>query len=401
MLNPTEAKSMFRKNLLLLLAVILWPFAAGIIFIISYAVNFKSFALLGLGFFAIQLVLLIWLIVSLWKSAFDAEVTPWAFLWIFLPFFGPFIIGMLFLEPLKYKADNLPAGKRLPLTWGLIKETWAFTYKNYQPLIKTSVWFLYLFLIYGASTVLSSVWLPYSIIHFFVFWVVIGFMIYFSIKLFLEVMAIETGKNLNNKEGELVKKLYGPSLWVIFLAFVVAMLPFFVIMVLGLVLIVSQISSLIQGTSEELGALFMLAAQNGPVAIILGLLTMLLFFAAWIWAVYKFNLYGFVLPALYMDDKHGMEALKESERIVKNRWWGLFWKNQLWNIVLQGAMMVLVLAVTIILVIILLVFRSTSYQLPLTQFLSNALNGVIYMFTMPLITAFLIKLYKGFSKSAK
>ncbi|MBU2566198.1 hypothetical protein KKG46_01415 [Patescibacteria group bacterium] len=400
MLNAIEAKSAFRKNLLLLLAIILWPIVAVIIYGIAYAVGFSAHVLLGFGMAGLWLVILILLILSLWKVAADIGVTPWAFLWILLPFSGPFLIGMLFLEPLKYKGDDLPASKQLPLTWGLIKETWAFTYKNYQTLIKTSVWILYTFLGFGISGALASVWLPFSILHFFVIWIVFGLILYFVIKLFIEAMTLEAGKKLNGLEGTAAKVYFGPTLWVAILAFFIPLIPMFILAIFGLMLTLSQISPLIKGTSQEVGTLLMLVSHNVVAAVIFGVLFVVLFVSAWIWAIYKFNTYGLAIPALLVDDFHSTAALKESERIIKNRWWGLFWKNQLWGIVLQGAMMLVVMAITIIMGIILVIFRNSGFQEPLTAFLSNAMNGVIYMLVSPLIAVFLVKLYKAFSKSA-
>jgi hypothetical protein len=401
MLKPAEAKSMFRGSLGLLLVIVLWPIFSGFIAGILGAIGFKSIELISLALAIIWLALFVWFIIKLWKIAPEAGVTPWAFLWIFFPVIGVFIIGMLFLEPLKYIADNRPAGERLPLTWGLIKDSWKSFFNTLKTTINTSIYFLYLGLGLGVSGALMGIWPMWGFIHFFVAIAAMLASLWISIKLFYVVLRLEDGKALKGDEKDLASKKFGSYIWVAILVALITAGPFILIMIIGGLFALSSILPLIGGTGAEISNIAELLQDNVSVLVGGGVIFGLLFVASWIWMIYKSVQYSQAIPALLVDNNSGMAALKESSRIIKRRWWGMLWKNQLWGLIVGAATFALLMSAGIILAIPVFFLRSSGYAGAVNELLSQALQGGIQMILMPLTFIFIIKLYQAFKKTAK
>ncbi len=255
MLKPQEAKTMFMSTLGLLLVTIFLPLFTGVVAAILSATGFKNVGMVALALALVWLGLLIWLIVKLWKIAPEVGVTPWASLWILLPFSGIFFVGMLFLEPLKYMADNKPVGERLPWTWALIKESWTVYYPSLKNTIRVSIYFLYLSLALGVYAALVQMFPLLGILQLFVsigFW--LGFA-YFFIKLFFAVWEIEDGKKFNE---EAVKNNYLSFIWVSVLSFLIIAGPFFLIMIISGLFALSLFIPVLGGSGAEVSNLIQL-----------------------------------------------------------------------------------------------------------------------------------------------
>lgn len=401
MLKPAEAKSMFMSGLGLLLVIVLWPLFSGILTGILSAIGFKSMELISLALAIIWLALFVWFIVKLWKVAPEAGVTPWAFLWIFLPVIGVFLIGMLFLEPLKYIADDKPANKRLPLTWALIKESWKDFFGSLRTTINTSVYYLYLGLVLGISGALVGLFPIWGLLHFFIALAAVLASLWISVKLFYVIWRLEDGKAPKGDEKDLATKKLGPYIWVAILVGLITAGPFLLIMIVAGLFVASSIFPVIGGSGAEISGIVEMIQENIGTLIGGGILFGVLLVASWIWMIYKSVQYSQAIPALLADEKSGMAALKESARIIKNRWWGMLWKNQLWGLIVGAATFALLMAAGIILAIPVFFLRDSGYAGAANELLSQALQGGIQMLLMPLTFAFIIKLYKAFKKTAE
>lgn len=400
MLKPEEAKSLFRTTLTILITNIVWPLIAGIAAGVA-AVMEMSMGLVSLTLVIIWLALLIWLIVQLFKAAPHAGVTPWAFLWLLIPVVGVFLIGMLFLEPLKYIADNKPAGERLPLTWSLIKESWKFFYSSLQQTIKTSVYFLYVALILGLSAAITILWTPWTILHGLLGITAALATLWIGIKLFLEIAALESDKNVSGKESSQASSLFGSYLWVTILVALITIGPLLLVLALFFMFSLSSIIPALGGSGAEMTNLIDSLRNNVVLLVGGGLIGMVLFVCSWIWAIYKSIQYALAIPALLVNQNKGMAALQESARVIKKRWWGMFWKNQLWGIVVGGLTFVLMLVAGIIMVLPALLLKSGKSATIFSELLAQGAQGAIQMLIMPLAFIFIIKLYSAFKKTAK
>lgn len=392
---------MLMGSLGLLLAIVLWPLFSGILAGVLAALGFESLELITLALAIVWLGLFIWFIVRLWKIAPEIGVTPWAFLWIFLPVVGVFIIGMLFLEPLKYIADNKSAGERLPLTWALIKDSWKFFFGSLKTTVNTSIYFLYLGLALGVSGALVSLWAPWGILHFFIAFAAMFASLWISIKLFYIVLRLDDGKTPKGDEKDLATKKFGSYVWVAILVALITAGPFLLILIIGGLFALSAFLPLIGGGGTEISSAVEILQQNLAMLVGGGIVLTVLLAVSWIWMIYKSIQYSLAVPALLMDEKPGMMALRESARIIKHRWWGMLWKNQLWGLIVGGATFALLMAAGLILAIPILLLKSSGYAGALNEILSQALQGGIQMLLMPLTFIFIIKLYKAFKRTTK
>ncbi|MBD3281950.1 hypothetical protein GF391_04365 [Candidatus Uhrbacteria bacterium] len=400
MLKPAEAKQKFMSSLGLLLVIVLWPLLSGIIAGVLSYIGFESLDLITLILAVIWLALFIWFIVMLWKIAPEVGVTPWAFLWIFLPVVGVFLIGMLFLEPLKYIADNKPANERLPLTWDLIKQSWKDFFASLKTTINTSIYYLYIGLALGVSGALVGIWAPWGIGHFLLAIASMLASIWISIKLFYVVWRIDDNKSPKGDEQQLATQQLWPYIGVVLLVALITAGPFLLILLVGGMFALSSLLPLLGGTGAEMTAMIDNLQANMNVLLGGGIVFALLLIASWVWMIYKSVQYSQAIPALLADAKSGYQALKESARIVKNRWWGMLWKNQLWGLIVGAATFALLMAAGLVLAIPLFFLRSTGYAGVANEVLSQALQGGVQMLLMPLTFVFIIKLYKAFKKTA-
>ncbi len=401
MLKPAEAKSMFMSTLGLLLVIVVWPLFSGILSGVLVAIGFESLELVVLALAIIWLGLFVWLIAKLWKVAPEAGVTPWAFLWLFLPVVGVFLIGMLFLEPLKYMADNKPTGERLPLTWSIIKDSWKFFFSSLKTTVTTSIYFLYLGLILGVSGALVGLWAPWGALHFLISLAAMFASLWISIKLFYVVLRLDDGKASKGDEKNLATKKLGQYVWVAALVGLITAGPFLLILIVGGLFVASSLLPFIGGTGAEISNIAEMLQNNIGALLSGGIIFAILFIASWIWMIYKSVQYSQAIPALLMDDKTGMMALRESSRIIKNRWWGMLWKNQLWGMVVGAATFALLMAAGLVLAIPIYFLRSSGYAGSINELMSQALQGGIQVILMPLTFIFIVKLYKVFKKTAK
>ncbi|MFZ6015781.1 MAG: hypothetical protein ACOYUZ_05535 [Patescibacteria group bacterium] len=399
MLKPEEAKKLFRTSLAILIANLVWPLFAGALTGIAAAAN-MSMGLVGLTLGVIWLALLIWLIVQIFKIAPHVGVTPWAFLWLLIPVVGVFIIGMLFFEPLKYAADNKPAGERLPWTWELIKETWNFYVKTLRITIKTSVLVLYILLVLGLSTLIGMIWPFWWLVHVPLNIIAGLAMMWVTIKLLLETIQLEAGKQLTGREKEQTNQNFGSYFWISILMYLIIGGPFIVLVIIFMMSL-AGIAPALGGTGAEMTNVLEYIETHTYLLLGGGVIAIVLVIAAWIWAIYKSIQYTLALPALLVDKVKGMAALKESARIIKNRWWGMLWKNQLWGIFVGGLTFVLMLAAGIVLSIPSMLFQGGKSAQLFNSLLSQGLQGAIQMLLLPLALAFVVKLYYAFKKTAK
>ncbi|MDF1497045.1 MAG: hypothetical protein P1P90_03210 [Patescibacteria group bacterium] len=401
MLKPAEAKSSFMSSLGLLLIVVAWPLFSGILAGVLAAIGFESLELVALALAILWLGLFVWLVVKLWKIAPEVGVTPWAFLWIFLPMAGIFIIGMLFLEPLKYIADNKPAGERLPLTWSLLKESWDLFTKNIKTITKTSIYFLYIFLAVGVYSALSVLWSPLSLIAFFVILAAMMAFAWVMIKLIFVMNRLDDGQSLKGDEQQLASGKFWSSIWVMLLSFFISTGPLVALGVIAFLFLLASFLPFIGGTGAELTDMVQVLQDNLGVLIGGGSIFAVLFIASWIWMIYKSIQYSQALYTLLIDGKFSMESLKESVRIVKQRWWGVLWKNQLLSTVTAIMSYVMMFIAGILLLIPIFLFKNSAYEDSISELLNQLLTGLIYMVIMPYTLMFGIKFYKALKKSAK
>ena len=398
MLDALQAKTKYRSTLAILLISVLWPFIAGILLVILGLLGIKNLGISMIVLGIIGLALLVWLIISLWKLAPQIGLTPWASLWTLVPIWGVFIVSMLFIEPLKYTGDNKPADERLPLTWPLIKDS-LLTFKATISLTtKTTIWLLYGSLVLALATTLMTIWPVFGILYFLCLVAFTVLAIWVSIKLILEIKGLDQANKIAGNEGQTAKGMILPYIWVGILT------SLMVISVPAVCLIITLISGLLAGAGIEqiiknfstLGtaALFNMASIIGAFLVILAAIVVGTF-----WIIYKSNQYSFVAYAFTLQGKKGMEALRESARIVKHRWWGLIWKSSLWGMAIGvGA---LAFYIIIGLVALILSFMPGQVGKYISQFIIQGLSGAFQVVLVPAILWFQYKLFKAFSNTAK
>lgn len=418
MLQPEQAKSKFRNLLLWLALALLWPMLALVIATVFGVAGFKSMGILLIALGLIWLAIFVWLVVFLWRLSPHVQVTPWASLWVLFPWLGVFLVGMLYLEPLKYIRDDKPADKRLPSTWGLIKDSFRFFYKTLGDSSKTTIWYFYISLAIGVSAGLTTLWAPYVVLHFIFALALTVMTAWVSVKLLLELAARESGGEPKGDEGETSKKslaaYFAMALQVMLITIGPMLAAFMVSFVLMAVAGFGMAAA--KGDSSSTAGLLSLMAQSALPLIFVGFVFVVLFLASIIWAFYKSNQYAFVLPVLMLEGrlqesagtvKKGLfkissESLNESVRLVKGRWWGVFWKNQLFGmtvgITLGLAMEIIMLALVGLLG--LAISNKTALGLSATV-ITGAVQGAGQMLIMPLVLIFQIKLYRAFKRTAQ
>ncbi len=401
MLKPAEARQALMSNLGILLVLVFWPLFTAVISGILNIIGFESTWMIGLALVLIWLGALVWFIIRLWKLAPELNVSPYASLWLLLPFVGVFFVAMLFLEPLKYISDNKPAAKQLPLTWSLIKESWKLYNTNFKLLIKSAVGFIYLGLILGASAGLASVWTVWSIMHLVISILSIFATMWISIKIFFTVAQLDEGKAPKGNESQLANKNFWQYFIVGLLVIIITIGPFATILVLTGIAATFLAAPMFGGDPTMASNTLQSLQDNMVLLVGGGSLLAILFLASWVWMIYKSIQLSQAVPALLLNGQTGMNALRESSRIIKNRWWGMFWKNQLWGYVIGMAYFVLALAMGIIIVIPIILIQFTNYAAPLTEIFDQVLGGALQMVLAPLAFIFMIKLYRAFRKTAE
>jgi len=387
----------------LILAGLLWPFAGLVLTAILSAVGVKYMGLVLLAVLFVWLALFVWLFVRLWQTAKELGVTPWVTLWLLLPVFGLFFIGMLILEPLKYTADAKPAGRRLPLTWTLIKETWKFYARHFKVSLKTAIWYLYLFLGLG---------LVYALLNFLSpnltkLWPYVLFLPSTLVGLWI-MLNLLNRTALLEKDGSGSAKLVGlrtylSFLWVTILTVLISMGPMIAtFLIIASVWFVGGGLHLLSSGAASAG-ISPFGALSNPLTLVLFLaLGSVLLIPSWLWLMYKSAIWNnLAMPVFLLDGKKGYAALKECDRLAKGRWWGLFWKNQLAGMVFGAYGMLISLGMSVTAILLSSLFRLLHAGQILTDFVGQGLNGVIQMVMMPLLAAFAIKLYQAFSKTAE
>lgn len=394
--------SRFQKTLVLFLTTLIWPLIGGGILAFLSGIGIPGLKATGILLALIEIGLILWLCLTFWKLAPEVKTSPWATLWIFFPVWGAFITAMLFLEPLKYQSDKKPTSKKLLLSWPLIKETISQYMEILPKAIKTSAWFIYLAFITGVTGILGIVWpflnpltvLITAVTMIFGFWV--------TIKLFIEIADLEAKKTPSKKTGDFAKKNFLSYIWVLILnMFFVFGIPLLLLLstaLIGAILGLSGLhvlSQLTEGTLETLGMTQILQGA--------GLLLLMLVMAvgAIIWAIYKSNALTFAIPSLLLDEKRGMDAVRESTRIVRKRWWGVFWKMQLWGIFFGAATIALGIAIGIILSLIQALSAKIPYGEMISFLFSNLAQGTLQMLLLPIALLFVIKLYRSFKRTAE
>jgi hypothetical protein len=401
MLKPAEAKQALMSNLGILLVLVFWPLFTAVISGILNIIGFESTWMIGLALVLIWLGALVWFIIRLWKLAPELNVSPYASLWLLLPFVGVFFVAMLFLEPLKYISDNKPAAKQLPLTWSLIKESWKLYNTNFKLLIKSAVGFIYLGLILGASAGLASVWTVWSIMHLVISILSIFATMWISIKIFFTAAQLDEGKTPSGNETQLANKNFWRYFIVGLLVIIITIGPFATILVLAGIAATFLAAPMFGGDPTMASNALQSLQDNMVLLVGGGSLFAILFLASWVWMIYKSIQLSQAVPALLLNGQTGMSALRESSRIIKNRWWGMFWKNQLWGYVIGMGYFVLALAMGIIIVIPIILIQFTDYAAPLTEIFDQVLGGALQMVLAPLAFIFMIKLYRAFRKTAE
>jgi|GEM_PF-885268 len=414
MLDALQAKKLFRQNLALLLVTVFWPIAGGLLTILIGALKILSFGQAAAIMGVIWLALIIFLIVRFWMSAQHVGTTPWASLWILVPGWGIFITAMLFLEPLKYLADNKPQNQRLPLTWPLIKQSVDFYFKNIQNLIKTSVWLLYLSLGIGVATFLTAMWSPFVILLLATYVAVIILSVWVGLKLTAETAAYEAGGKPAADVVVWAKNKAWPSMLMIVMMFIILFLP------LACTLLISFMGFFLFGSGTQMfnGILSVGQGQMPSVfATIISFVALIavgiLLLLAYLWIFYKANQFAFANMAFVLDGKavakipswsegYGLakDALKESVRLAKRRWWGVYWKNQLMGLTI-GMVAALIIQISFGTVVSVLILAMPKNQIgqAVSMLLSAASQGAIQMLLVPLILGFQVKLYRAFKRT--
>jgi hypothetical protein len=221
-----------------------------------------------------------------------------------------------------------------------------------------------------------------------------------GIALFYTVAQLNEGKTPKGNEIDLAKKRLLPYIWVGILVLVITIGPLAVLSILLIAIVVLLINPLFGGEADFLLQVMQTAQDNITVLIGGGVVMALLFLLSWIWMIYKSVQYSQAIPALLLNDCSGYSALTESARIIKHRWWGMLWKNQLWGMVVGLASLFLMMMVGLFLAIPVILIQSTTAAEPLSEFFNQLLNGSIQMLLTPLALIFVIKLYQAFRKTA-
>ncbi len=400
MLDATQAKKLFRNTLTLLLVTVFWPAIGVLIISITALISTKAVNIVSIILAAAWLALFIWLIVKFWKIGPQVEITSWGALWLLLPVFGIFIVSMLYLEPLKYITDR----SNLPLTWKLIKDTWSEFVKHVKPALNSAMWLLYGSLILGAVLFLTAIW---PIFYYLYVIAGIGFVflaLWVTMKIFLVMYNLDTDGKIKGDEGRISIKKFWSMLWIAILTLLIVVGPVllaYALYFLGLLGWGKGLAAVIESFESNSQNIFPLLANVGlGIAFLIALVAMI--FAGFIWIAYKSTQYKLALPALLFQDKKGMEALHESARIIKNRWWGFFWKNLLIGMT-AGALLGIVLqvAIGIILAAIFAVLPKGAVGNGLNGFLTLAGQGAMQIILVPFLLLFGAKLYKAFVKTAR
>jgi len=415
MLDALQAKKLFRQNLTLLLVSVFWPVVGTLLTALLGGLNILSFGQAAAVMGVIWLALFVFLIVRFWISAQHASVTPWAGLWILIPGWGIFITAMLFLEPLKYIADDKPQNQRLPLTWPMIKDSVEFYFKNIPNLIKTSVWMLYISLGIGTATFLATLWSPFVILLLATYVAAIGLSVWVGLKLTAETAAYEAGAKPAADVDVWAKNKTWPNILMAALMFAILFLP----LIGSVALAAIGYFAFASGTQMFSG---ILSAGQGQLpsggAMITSVLAMIIFFIlifiSYAWILYKANQFTFANLAFVIDGKpvskipvwsegYGLakDALKESVRIAKRRWWGVYWKNQLMGLTI-GLLAALVIQMSLGLVTGFLLMAMPKNQIgqAIGMLFSTGVQGAAQMIMIPLILGFQVKLYRAFKRTA-
>ncbi|MDD5725988.1 MAG: hypothetical protein PHC53_01060 [Patescibacteria group bacterium] len=401
MLDQTQAKLSFRTTLSLLLAAVFWPVVAIFIASLLAMLNVKNLSLILILMIVIWLALFVWLFIQCWKLAPEAGTTPWATLWIFLPFFGIFIVSMLILEPIKYLADNKPADKQLPTTWKLIKETWKFYTENFKASVKISLLFLYTYIVVGAIMAVVAYFKPLWVNTFPLILIIpLGIMsAWITLKLLHQTAAQESGQvlePLKNSGRKLLSFIWIFIEMMVFsagpLILVNAIFSLTFVMIVGWSAFFKDATEIVRTLSLGASAVTMLLA-----IFVWGVLII----ASVAWLIYKSAVWNsFTMPVFILQDKKSLAALKESDRLAKSRWWGLYWKNFMSGMVFGGYSMLISLGMSVAALILTTIFQALNMGYIFTEFMGQALNGVVQMIIMPLLIVFTVKLYRVFLKTA-
>jgi len=403
MLDVTTAKKTFRQTLALLLVTIFWPIVMGLFLIIAAIISEQSVTAVSAIFSIAWLVLFVWLIVKLWKIGPQVGVSSWGALWLLFPVLGIFIVGMLFLEPLKYIADK----SNLPLTWNLIKDTWHEFNKYLKPSINSAMWLLYGSLILGAVMLLSAIWPIFYALYAIAAAGYIALTLWVSMKIFLAMYNLDTDGKVKGDEGKISLKNFWSMIWIAILTILIVAGPVvlaYLIYTVGVLVsgmgMFSTLSALGTDTQSASTALAMLA--NVGLGLLLLVILVVLMIGGCIWIMYKSNQYKLTMPALLLQGKKGMPALNESARLIKNRWWGFFWKNMMIGLT-AGALLAIVLQIVIgiILAILLALLPKGAVGNGVGGFLTMAGQGAMQIILVPFLLLFEVKLYKAFVKTAK
>ncbi|MHB8831515.1 MAG: hypothetical protein ACYC44_05385 [Patescibacteria group bacterium] len=401
MLDQTQAKLSFRTTLSLLLVAVLWPLVAVFITSLLALLGVKNLGLVLALMSVIWLALFIWLFIQCWKLAPEANTSPWVTLWLFLPFFGIFIVAMLILEPIKYLADNKPTDKQLPTTWNLIKETWKFYTENFKASVKVSLLFLYTYIVVGAIMAVVAYFKPLWVNFFPIILVIpLGVMsAWITLKLLHQTAGLESGQLLEPLKDSGRKLL--SFIWIFIEMMAIGAGPLILVniifsltfvMIVGWSAFFKDATEIIRTVSLGASAVTMLLAL-----FVWGVLIL----ASLAWLIYKSAVWNsFAMPALILQDKKSLAALKESDRLAKGRWWGLYWKNFMSGMVFGGYSMLISLGMSVAALILTAIFQALNMGYIFTEFMGQALNGVVQMIIMPLLIAFTIKLYRVFLKTA-
>lgn len=416
MLQPEQAKTTFRNILIWLGVAIFWPMLAIVIATVLGVAdfNYMNLALIALGL--IWVAINVWIIIYLWKLSPEVGITPWASLWYVTPWLGTFLVGMLYLEPLKYIGDNKPQDKRLPATWGLIKDSMVFSLKNFKKYSKTAVWYLYIALGTSLSAVLALFFSPYFFIHFLLMIGMVVFTAWVTIKLMLEIAALDSAREPQGDEGQTAKMSLVEYFALTLLIMVITAGPLIASVVVSLVLMAGAGLGMTLASGKSSAGLLQMMANSALPLIIVGILFAILFIASVVWAIYKSTQYAFALPALILEDrpqtgnpadrgafKLASNALTKSTAWVTKRWWGTFWKNQMFGMTFGLGLVIVVqiLSLAIIAITSLLFKNSALGSQASATLLSGALQGALQMVMMPVAFAFQIKMYKEFKRTAE
>lgn len=403
MIDKNQAKSKFRLILSLLIIGFFWPIIGLVLGLAADLAGLGNMGIIVLVLTFAWLGLFVWLFIELWKGASGVGVTPWASLWVFFPIIGPFLVGMLILEPLKYAADDKPENKRLPYTWSLIKDTWLTYVDNFKTSLKVSHWFVYLFTALGALTGLTSYfkpdWVPLAA-GILMIPVVIG-------SLWISLMLLKQQIALENKETPILDiKTNNRDLWsyllIVLLTTLIAAGPLFLSVIMIMIPIFagswSDVITMMQ--MGDIDSFSSLIPSLGTA--ILSLVGLVLMFPAWLWLIYKSTIWNNLTMPLFVTEKiKGYNALKTCETMARHRWWGLFWKNQMSGLIFGGYTLMISLGMNVAGVILGMMLKSFNQGPVIAELLGNALNGVVQMITMPLLIMFTLKLFRAFRRTSE